>query len=295
MRTDFAVQSNLAKVKAGDWLYTSPTPTKGAEPGLFFVTLENPNVEPGKARQVVDNVSVKGVGRHLIFHDATRTVSRNGTSAAYVFKLDADGQPLPVPQYPVCPTCGADRDNPSCHTKSGTWTSMHKAREKLLRLGVNPEPGARTADVVDASIVAATTEDQHGKRVHRDPDGTVWIEGWTGGEGEHTTPEGWRVHVTSTGIVTVLGQAAKTTVSKGATPVPVELHATDAEADAKLAAAPPATDGDRCHTCKGYGLVRKRGPRAGEKYKTYNGALQAKAGGNAVKCPTCSGAGLVAA
>lgn len=49
----------------------------------------------------------------------------------------------------------------------------------------------------------------------------------------------------------------------------------------------------RCVDCKGYGLVRAAGPRAGEHYKTLNGAQTAYARGNAKDCPVCEGCGLV--
>lgn len=55
----------------------------------------------------------------------------------------------------------------------------------------------------------------------------------------------------------------------------------------------PDTDGEKCDTCKGFGLVRGQGKHAGERYKTLNGAQTAQANGNAVDCPDCMGLGLV--
>lgn len=85
--------------------------------------------------------------------------------------------------------------------------------------------------------------------------------------------------------------------SKGTAKVPVTLHASDAQGDAALEGeVDEAVLGQiPCPQCKGYGLVRKRGQRAGEKYKTLNGAMAADANGNAVTCPVCKGAALVAA
>lgn len=54
-----------------------------------------------------------------------------------------------------------------------------------------------------------------------------------------------------------------------------------------------ATDGRRCDTCRGYGLVRAAGKRAGEHYRSHSGAQAAMANGNAADCPTCAGLGLV--
>jgi len=53
-------------------------------------------------------------------------------------------------------------------------------------------------------------------------------------------------------------------------------------------------DADKCPQCKGFGLVRKAGSRAGAAYKTLAGAQAALANGNAEDCPRCSATGLVA-
>lgn len=71
------------------------------------------------------------------------------------------------------------------------------------------------------------------------------------------------------------------------------LAASDEEANAKLAADGPALDGDRCHQCKGFGLVRGVGKRAGQRYRTLTGAQAAQDAGRAVDCPVCAGLGLV--
>lgn len=131
MQNDLASQVTLAQVKAGDYVRTTPTPRKG-EPGLFLVDTENPRVSKGIARRVVQNVSEKNVGRFLVFHDATRTAPRNGTAMMWVYKLGADGKPLPEPVYPKCPTCGTDE--PGCRTKDGAWApNMHAPRAELIR------------------------------------------------------------------------------------------------------------------------------------------------------------------
>jgi hypothetical protein len=48
----------------------------------------------------------------------------------------------------------------------------------------------------------------------------------------------------------------------------------------------------RCARCKGLGLVRGVGARAGEHYVTLNGAQAALAAGRAVDCPVCKGFGI---
>lgn len=71
------------------------------------------------------------------------------------------------------------------------------------------------------------------------------------------------------------------------------LAASDEEANAKLAEDGPALDGDRCHQCKGFGLVRGVGKNAGQRYRTLTGAQVAQDAGRAVDCPVCAGLGLV--
>lgn len=75
---------------------------------------------------------------------------------------------------------------------------------------------------------------------------------------------------------------------------------TDDEIDAALAEPvtpeeQDALDGQKCGTCKGLGLVRKHGKRAGEAYRTLAGAQAALGNGNAADCPTCKGTGIEAA
>lgn len=41
-----------------------------------------------------------------------------------------------------------------------------------------------------------------------------------------------------------------------------------------------------CATCMGHGVVRKAGPRAGQAYRTADGAAAATANGNSAPCPT---------
>lgn len=397
---EWSEQTNLAKVKPGDYLYTTTTPAEATD-GRRIVQLERPQYAAGIARKVIEAVKVQG-GRCLTFEDGTTIVPRNGTAAAYRFLLTSAGQPLPVPLYPVCPTCKAGEDDPACHPNGNVdqWTSTHKARLKAplpkpkavstLRIG-QPEAevegrkitlhGENTRDLVpgdrvytgtskvdgcaypvpsaklfdkdtvvrtvvenvkdvasEAHIVhfdddthaveaaginwwldkqrhdtreparPASLEDGLGvqlldgkpdggalKRVHKDPDGTVYIEGWTGGDGEHVTPEGWRVHVSAEGIVTVLdADKQQTTISKGHTPVPAELVRKD---DDPL---PDPVDDEvgadnvvPCHGCKGFGVVRAKGERKGQRYRTYKGALAAKANGNTAECPTCKGDGYL--
>lgn len=72
---------------------------------------------------------------------------------------------------------------------------------------------------------------------------------------------------------------------------------TDAEIDAALAEPATAEDqavveSDRCHQCKGFGVVRKHGSQAGKAYRTLAGSESATANNNAEQCPVCKGAGL---
>lgn len=48
----------------------------------------------------------------------------------------------------------------------------------------------------------------------------------------------------------------------------------------------------RCVDCKGFGVVRKLGPRAGQHYRTFKGAREAEDKGHAKPCPVCGGSGI---
>lgn len=52
---------------------------------------------------------------------------------------------------------------------------------------------------------------------------------------------------------------------------------------------------ERCFDCKGYGLVRAMGRRAGSHYTTLNGAQTAYNNGRARDCKICEGSGLTGA
>jgi len=65
------------------------------------------------------------------------------------------------------------------------------------------------------------------------------------------------------------------------------------EADREVIAGEPSTDGEKCGTCKGLGLVRAVGKNAGKPYRTLNGAQAAQEGGRATDCPSCKGTGLI--
>lgn len=253
----FTEQTNLAKVQVGDHIYTTPKPVKG------IVQLERPQYAAGIARQVADAVKGDG-GRRLLFADGTTIVPRNGTAAAYRYLTDDNGQPLPNPTFPVCPTCGAAEDDPACHVtgKPSQWTAMHKTREKLLDQAPKPR--------------------QVVKR-----DGVLFIDGYVarGDEPRHeVTKQGHHVWVHADGRIE---EVADPSIA-GRETLPAR---TDAEADEALAGEPDDHPSERCSTCKGYGLVRKRGPRAGEKYRTLGGAQAALVNGNAVDCPKCKGTG----
>lgn len=53
-----------------------------------------------------------------------------------------------------------------------------------------------------------------------------------------------------------------------------------------------AESGERCGTCKGFGLVRATGPRVDTRYRTLKGAQDSQEAGRAKDCPTCEGTGL---
>lgn len=281
-------QTNYAQVKVGDWLRTQMIA------GLAVTA--NPNHDKGEPRRVVDKRKVKGQGHQLVFHDDELSEWRNGSASAYRYKLDAAGNPVPDPVYPACGHCGAEPDDPSCYAASGDRVGgWHSKRQNAA---------ARQAETVDGQY-ASLMQDGVSRRVVKDADGTVRITDWTGGEGEHVTPEGWRVHVTADGIVTVLGGAPAKLPPTDAEPPRTKAvviqprdtsdHLTDEEADAQLENGQPEVGGERCTPCKGFGLVRKAGPNAGKRYRTHAGALAAQEKGNAVECPACQGAGTVAA
>lgn len=157
----------------------------------------------------------------------------------------------------------------------------------------------RDADTIDASY-AATQAGSEGKTVQRKADGTVVIHGWDKGDGEYVTPEGWKVHVTADGIVTVVGTTEQKAAKLGrGTLGDTSRRALDtARADdesVEYDESDPLASGEKCYPCKGYGLVRGKGKNAGQHYRTFDGAQLAQANGNAVDCPACEGAGLVAA
>jgi hypothetical protein len=67
------------------------------------------------------------------------------------------------------------------------------------------------------------------------------------------------------------------------------------EADREVIPGEPGTGPsveDRCRPCKGYGLVRGIGRRAGAHYTSVSGAQAALAAGRAVDCPACGGLGV---
>lgn len=67
----------------------------------------------------------------------------------------------------------------------------------------------------------------------------------------------------------------------------------DAEEYMRPATDDEVADADRCHQCKGYGVVRKTGAKAGKAYRTAQGAEDSTLKGNSEKCPTCKGATLL--
>lgn len=115
------------------------------------------------------------------------------------------------------------------------------------------------------------------KRVHVDSDGTMHVEDWTGGDTTERTPKGRLVHIAADGVLTILEDFPEDDDA------PAQRPATDDE----------AATADRCHQCKGYGVVRKTGSKAGKAYRTLVGAEESTTKGNSEKCPVCKGATLL--
>lgn len=144
----------------------------------------------------------------------------------------------------------------------------------------------RVTTTEDGHIVAAQAG-KAGATVTRRPDGRVFIEGWDKGYDVFDTPHGWRIRVTSDGQVVVIGvppQHRDKVPAKGADrPAPKRVEVVDGVVKVV-----------KCATCKGFGVVRKRGENAGGWYKTASGAADATAKGNSTPCPSCSASAAAA-
>jgi hypothetical protein len=150
-----------------------------------------------------------------------------------------------------------------------------------------PEPKPKKAKAVELHDVDTESGT---KRVRVEKDGTVRVLDWQGGDVFETTPHGRNVHISEDGVLTVVED-------DGTERQAVITRDDDAELDERNAGVPDPTvlNTRKCDGCKGYQVVRKRGPQAGKPYKTLNGAQAAAGNGNAVTCPVCSGTGAVAA
>jgi len=113
--------------------------------------------------------------------------------------------------------------------------------------------------------------------------GVMRVADWEGGDWTGTTPHGKPIHITADGVVTVLDGGTERTPSIDPLDEPTHRPATDAEAGTA----------DRCHQCKGYGVVRKTGSKAGKAYRTLVGAEESTTKGNSERCPVCKGATLL--
>jgi hypothetical protein len=116
------------------------------------------------------------------------------------------------------------------------------------------------------------------RRVHVDPDGSMHVVDWTGGDVTERTPKGRLVHIAADGVLTILEDFPEEDDAPTHKP---------AESEAEIAG------GERCPKCKGYGVVRKTGSKAGEHYRTAKGAEDSTIKGNSDKCPVCKGATLL--
>jgi hypothetical protein len=147
-----------------------------------------------------------------------------------------------------------------------------------------PKPKPRAVELHDVDTESGT------KRVRVEKDGTVRVLDWQGGDVFETTPHGKRVHIAEDGVLTVVDD-------DGTERQAVVTRDDDADLDERNAGVPDpeVLNTRKCDGCKGYQVVRKRGPQAGKPYKTLNGAQAAAGNGNAVTCPVCSGTGAVAA
>lgn len=279
----FTESVSLAKVEVGDWIYTTPEPADSVLYGQL-VQLERPQYAKGVARKVVGAGKHPEGGRQLVFEDGATIVPRNGTAAAYRFLLDDSGDPLPAPTYVTCPTCGSD--GPSCVTSKGDSTGVHATRKKLPQqawVGAASEKVEKILDDHDGCANCSHGFDAHYKTEQADGRACRVFT---------CQCKAWAKQAPVKGVDVVKGDRKE--VAPAGRVADPERRALDTDRpDDEPIEGEPDTDGERCVTCKGFGLVRGQGKRAGERYKTLNGAQTAQANGNAVDCPECDGTGLI--
>lgn len=161
MTTKKYEQINTAGVKVGDYLRVKPAttytgdwsdPDRQQVPDPGYVESARPGFEKGEPAKVLAITKVDGSkALDLELYATGEKVSthpRAGTAFWYRNTLTSAGQPHPEEKYPVCPTCKADEDNPACTTKTGGWSSPHKAREKLMQAAAQVKAAGNTVRVV---------------------------------------------------------------------------------------------------------------------------------------------------
>jgi len=159
------------------------------------------------------------------------------------------------------------------YTVQITGGRRNEGRYGTTHVYVPAEAKQEFAPVVELDLAVSGT-----KRVRVDPDGTMHVDDWKGGDVTERTPNGRLVHITADGVLTILEDFPEEDDAPAQKP---------AESDDEVAS------GERCHQCKGYGVVRKTGPKAGKPYRTLVGAEESTVKGNSEKCPTCKGATLL--
>lgn len=135
------------------------------------------------------------------------------------------------------------------------------------------------------------------KRVKVAKDGTMRVVDWDGGDVTERTPKGRLVRIAADGVLTILEDFPEDDEPSGEEAAAIALSRRMVEDD-DAPAQRPATDdeaatAERCHQCKGYGVVRKTGSKAGKAYRTLVGAEESTTKGNSEKCPVCKGATLL--
>lgn len=258
-----AKQSLLSRITVGDTILAVP----GLQPGMFgFGRPKDTTAKPCEVT-AIDVVPDQWTGKvyTVLLADGRKSDGRYGTAHVY-----------------VTPPAKPERK------KAGRKTRKVEDHPTLGRVQVTHVPGL--GDLLEPvepqrkqPEVEVDTESGP-KRVVVEPDGTARVKGWKGGEVFETTPHGKRIRIATDGVITVLEDG-------GERPARIEPEDDEPMSEDE---AQRVINSDRCGTCKGFGVVRKRGSNAGKNYRTLSGAEQATAGGNSAPCPACKGEGLLA-
>lgn len=189
-----------------------------------------------------------------------------------------------------CPEHGARPAETYGHSyasENGPVLSRCCAQSELVHMGADYVFTERKLSPEFEAEMIAELERKTGESY--DPQKRVWDEWmstllyrhWVDVEG----PDAHGVRPTKEDSMAVTPARKRTTRRKPVPPPEV------AEADTAVIPGEPENV-DRCETCRGFGLVRGEGKRAGGPYRTQNGAQEALANGRAKDCPTCQGTGV---